>query len=292
MNKKVLLSVLLIISIAAGAGFGTFAYFTQTFESTGNTITAATFDVSAGGILEGEKTFSVEGLAPGKTISEGFSINKTKTTDTLSLEYLITLTKSGNLFDENSPVTVSLVENIGPNDNDIEVIESNIQSGDVITISADKDISGYSLVVDWPWETEGVNDSNYSAAVGNIGLSLEARQVEPNDSNNDSWMNVYTREKTNPTNSSNETNRVIFEGTKVTIENNSMFGTIVFANVTPSNADLTQADRYVSNGWNVAKNSDGSVQFTKCGMTGFSNGEVLVKITGDQVVAWYNSLVD
>lgn len=63
LNKKILLSVLMIGTIAVMAGAGTWASFTDTGKSTANTFTAGTLDLKFG-TAETMTGFNIENVAP------------------------------------------------------------------------------------------------------------------------------------------------------------------------------------------------------------------------------------
>jgi len=100
MKRKVILSVALAGMLAFGAGLGTMAYFTKTFVSQENTITAATFDVRSNGTLDANAEFEFDNVYPGDTGAYDFQIDKSRTR--VPVEYEITLTPSGKLFGFNN----------------------------------------------------------------------------------------------------------------------------------------------------------------------------------------------
>lgn len=82
LNKKVLLSVLIIGTIAIVAGAGTWAWFTDTQYSNGNTFTAGTLGLSVGdqtGTNIGKFTFN--NIAPGFDKTETVNVKNTGTID-------------------------------------------------------------------------------------------------------------------------------------------------------------------------------------------------------------------
>lgn len=68
LNKKMLLSLLVIGVVSVSAGAGTWAYFSDTETSSGNTFTAGTLDI------EIPNTFNFGNVAPGDTKTEEITI--------------------------------------------------------------------------------------------------------------------------------------------------------------------------------------------------------------------------
>ncbi|MDO9517729.1 MAG: TasA family protein, partial [Methanosarcinaceae archaeon] len=67
LNKKMLLSLLIIGVVSVSAGAGTWAYFTDTETSTGNTFTAGTLDLIVNGVDITTERFEISDVAPGDT---------------------------------------------------------------------------------------------------------------------------------------------------------------------------------------------------------------------------------
>jgi predicted ribosomally synthesized peptide with SipW-like signal peptide len=70
MNKKILASMMVIGLLALAFGWGTYSYFSDTAESTGNTFTTGTYDIKLWGSSWEDSvsnTYSVSNWAPGQT---------------------------------------------------------------------------------------------------------------------------------------------------------------------------------------------------------------------------------
>ena len=70
MNKKIIISLLLIGVLAFGAGIGTYAWFTSTATSSNNTFTAGTLKIDVNDSLNNNNTFSIlstGNMAPGQS---------------------------------------------------------------------------------------------------------------------------------------------------------------------------------------------------------------------------------
>jgi predicted ribosomally synthesized peptide with SipW-like signal peptide len=67
MSRRILIALLGVLLVAALAGAGTFAYFSDTETSTGNTFTVGTIDISVDGENPWTKTFELEDLKPCET---------------------------------------------------------------------------------------------------------------------------------------------------------------------------------------------------------------------------------
>lgn len=68
MNKKLIISLVMIGILAFGAGLGTFAWFTSTAASTGGTFTAGTLKIDVNGSLDNDEKFAIipiDKMAPG-----------------------------------------------------------------------------------------------------------------------------------------------------------------------------------------------------------------------------------
>lgn len=73
MNKKLIISLVMIGILAFGAGLGTYAWFTSTATSTGNTYQSGTLAIDVDGSLENDNKFellSADNIAPGDVIGE------------------------------------------------------------------------------------------------------------------------------------------------------------------------------------------------------------------------------
>lgn len=81
MEKKILLSLMMVGVVAAAAGAGTFAYFSDTESSNGNTMTAGTLDLNIEGGDSAVTTLSVSDVGPGDSGTASSSISNTGSID-------------------------------------------------------------------------------------------------------------------------------------------------------------------------------------------------------------------
>lgn len=132
--QKVLFSLLLIGIVAAMAGAGTLAYFTDEETSTGNTFTAGTLDLelspwsayvqhSKDGTATGGTTFTIDNAAPGDSFDVYITLSNVGTLTGVWLDMHIYVTDSepaadtepeadaeavvGNVYDLSSKITVA-----------------------------------------------------------------------------------------------------------------------------------------------------------------------------------------
>ena len=79
--KKILTSVFAIAMVAAVAGIGSWAYFSDTEISTGNTVTAGTLDLKVNGQDVTDQKFTVENVYPGYSDSSTIAVKNDGTID-------------------------------------------------------------------------------------------------------------------------------------------------------------------------------------------------------------------
>jgi len=72
--KKILISLSVIVAVAAIVIGGTIAYFSDTETSTGNTFSAGTIDIAIDGTNPWTKSYDVDDLKPGETGYINFDI--------------------------------------------------------------------------------------------------------------------------------------------------------------------------------------------------------------------------
>lgn len=301
----VIMSLMLVVAVAVGAGIGTFAYYQSTFTSKNNVITSAAFKVSADGLLKDGKEFSIGSFAPGKSGVSGFSIDKTGTDANLPIEYVLTFTTNKPaeladnqyLFRTGSPVVFKLVRYTGPNTNDYVVIDNDLKNGDVNTLDPLADKMGFGVIYEWPWETAGVNDNDFESNTGNIVIQAVAQQKQPSDT----YADVYLRlKKTAGTTvlSGSATYPVALSADTLEFTHPQL-GLITFSNCTKAGATMTanytdsiNGDYKTATGsFTANKDQQGnvtSVQFNAFGKNGYY--ELNIKLTGDVVANWYNTL--
>lgn len=192
MNKKVIISLILIAALAFGAGLGTFAYYTKTFESKNNIIKAATFEVDTQGNLTGEKNFEIDKFAPGfngfweffvdrtnshvRVGSYNINVNTTYAYDNQVWENYLFRTGTPIIFDlyrHNS-----ITDEWGP-------VEYNIDMNrDYTVLANDNDAyksDWFRLVYRWPWETEGIDDNEFKGNSGKVNVAVTAIQGKDNE---------------------------------------------------------------------------------------------------------------
>lgn len=111
--RKILIALLGVLLVAALAGAGTFAYFSDTETSSGNTFTAGTVDISLDGSASGgEAYFSVGNMAPGDTVTKYVEVRNDGSLDLLFRAYVDNVTKDtpvgADTFSDQLQVTVTL----------------------------------------------------------------------------------------------------------------------------------------------------------------------------------------
>ena len=112
--KKITFMVVGILLVIGLIGAGTWAYFSDTETSEGNTFTAGTIDIALdgednGGVAYATTYFNVANMAPGDTETAYLEINNTGTLDLLFRGYLDTDTKvDAKDLDSQLVVTVTL----------------------------------------------------------------------------------------------------------------------------------------------------------------------------------------
>ncbi|AOT70184.1 hypothetical protein [Geosporobacter ferrireducens] len=188
MNKRIILSILLIGVLMFGAGMGTIAYYAQMFTSEANEVVAAAWEVSPGGILQEEFTADSVKLAPGEENNYEFSIDKAGTE--VPVEYLVkVLTADGeseagvtgtpsSLFSTGTPIQFRVTMNgeEGPT-------KRLTLNGDAVKFPVtNKGKDEFVLNVKWPWgsgiaegETRSA-DVEFAGLSGNFVLKVEAKQ--------------------------------------------------------------------------------------------------------------------
>lgn len=175
MNKRIVLSILLIGVLMFSAGMGTIAYYTQTFTSEGNEIRAAVWDVSESGTLFEQETFEFIPVAPGESEAYDFRINKGDSE--VNVEYYITVTGTGDLFDaDGCPIVFSAIMNNGSEN----AVTKGLLSGTTVRFPAsvfENKNDDFSLKVKWPWGDGSGTDNSFSSLEGEITVAVEARQV-------------------------------------------------------------------------------------------------------------------
>jgi predicted ribosomally synthesized peptide with SipW-like signal peptide len=99
MDKKILVSMMLVGLVAALAGAGLHAYFSDTETSTGNTFTAGTLNLKVGDTDPTTWKITISGLKPGDSGSRSVTVTNTGTLDgKLSISFI-------NLVDNENGLT-------------------------------------------------------------------------------------------------------------------------------------------------------------------------------------------
>ena len=173
MNKKTkLIMSTFAVLILAIAIIGTVAYFTKSFGSDTNIVTAASFNVdvvNSEGTTIGDGEFNLgDKLFPGMDQVEAYSFQIKKNNTDVPIEYSIILTSSGDLFPSNAhtPIALALQRNI-----DDEWVEVDYST----TFRPKNDTERYRILVDWPHSD---NDIDFQGKTGNIKLEVIATQVD------------------------------------------------------------------------------------------------------------------
>ncbi|MCM3177097.1 hypothetical protein [Cytobacillus horneckiae] len=171
MKKKLTLGSLAMLLIAV-AIFGTVAYFSKSFTSTGNTAQAAKFNVNtvnAQGETIGDGQFALgEKLLPGMEPIKVYEFQIQKNDTKIPVEYKVDLIPSGDLFPANgsSPIELNLQRKV---DGKWEAI--NHES----TFRPASDNEDFRIFASWP---HGSNDIEFQGKTGNIKLEVVATQVD------------------------------------------------------------------------------------------------------------------
>lgn len=187
MNKKVLLSILLIGVLAFSAGMGTFAYFTKTFTSSNNVVTAATFDVDTGGNFTGSRDFIIDKLAPGLQGKWDVKVNK-KNSDVKVGHYTIKI--NGEKYSENQDYNNYLLRNNTPikfdlyehTDGEYKLVKKSMEFDKEYTISSSvRNSDWFRIEFRWPFGTAKGNDNEFQGDKAKVDVTLVAHQgIEEN----------------------------------------------------------------------------------------------------------------
>ncbi len=238
MKKKLIISVLLVGLLAFGAGMGTLAYFTKTFTSSSNTITAATFDVNSNGTLDSNTEFAFDNVYPGYTGFYDFEVNKTATE--VPVKYIITVTPSGDLFGFThnetaiaSAIKMGLQRSVNgkmnhTNNRDYDYVVDLRRGTITYEIEAEFDEEMFRLVWEWP---HGANDNLFQSKSGSVTINVEAQQIpETSDTTILAGVVVNAEGTRYPIYDANDPatyeaqNRILVEGNKLFIFDNAYYG--------------------------------------------------------------------
>ena len=97
--KKILISLMSIALVIGLVGVGVFAYFSDTEDSTGNTFTAGTLNITLG---TSSWSAGFDNMKPGDTVNFTLPVNNA---GSLPLNYTVTTTLSGTLAEGTTPCT-------------------------------------------------------------------------------------------------------------------------------------------------------------------------------------------
>ncbi|MDQ0272489.1 hypothetical protein [Cytobacillus purgationiresistens] len=171
MKKKLTLGSLAMVLIAV-AVFGTVAYFSKSFTSTGNTAQAAKFNVdtvNAQGQTIGDGQFALGGkLQPGMDPVEVYQFQIKKNDTEVPLEYNVDLIPSGDLFpsDGSSPIKLKMERKVAG-------AWEEVNHGTAFRPESDSE--DFRIFASWP---HGNNDIAFQGKTGNIKLEVIATQVD------------------------------------------------------------------------------------------------------------------
>ena len=182
--KKTLTIVALILAITVSLIAGTMSYYSITIEElAGGSVVAKEF------ILEGEEThsdFIDVKIAPGEAVklqfavknNDGITVTETDMEVSFQLELKDTGLKGGIKPLKITNVSVNRVEaSTDPN-----IVYENGVYTDKGAFKADKKSTNtYTVTVEWPWETEGLDDIEFAGADFGSALSVKVTgtQVKP-----------------------------------------------------------------------------------------------------------------
>ncbi|WBL14707.1 hypothetical protein [Sutcliffiella sp. NC1] len=173
-NKKLLLGLSALFLIVAVTVFGTIAYFSKSFTSSNNVVTAATFNVdvvNADGQTIKDGEFHLDGnLFPGMEPLEAYTFHINKNETNVPVEYSVSLTPTGELLvNDESPLNLTLQRLM--NDEWVTVDYA-------ATFRPERDVEKYRVMVDWP---HGNNDIAFQGKSGNVKIEVVATQVDPEE---------------------------------------------------------------------------------------------------------------
>lgn len=279
MKKKIIFSLFLLTMLMFGMIFGTWAYFTKTFDSANNVAAAAIFDVDV--VNKNGKTISDtefdlgDKLYPGMEKKEVYSFEIRKNNTEVPVEYSVYLNKNGELFKTGTPVVVTLERNV--EGQWVEVAQD-------FTFRPDYDIESFRIFVDWP---HGNNDIDFQGLTGTLHLQVVATQVDEEEQTG-SFYTGRLEFKVNPNSTTYKTsnkevkfykegkNRVIeiFMGDEVAPDSNgfeSKIGNIIITDEQDKSGEFvrvfTEREYFASEAqiWRVTNKSD-SVDLSERGI--------------------------
>ena len=171
MNKKIITSLALAGVISLGFGAGTLASYKRAYTSNNNTVHSAKFNVdissSKGKFTDSAFTILGADLKPGTINKEVYDFEVDKDTD-VNVAYQIKLSKDGDLFAGKTPITLSLQQFVNGT-------WQEVSSDYKYAPSSDKE--KFRIILNWPMETEGINDIDYAGKEGKVGIIINAAQA-------------------------------------------------------------------------------------------------------------------
>lgn len=157
MKRLIISSLLMITTAALVISLGTFAYFSDTASSTGNTFTTGSLDIEAG---TATWTGSYSNIKPGDTVTLSLAANSV---GSLPLNYTVSTALAGDLAAGANPCTASAVK-----------IDSVTTSSDSLSAAGGGDASD-TITVDITMPPAAGNE--YQGKSGTLSITLSATSV-------------------------------------------------------------------------------------------------------------------
>lgn len=182
MNKRILMSVLLIIGLLAiGSAFGTYAWFTSQATSTDNIFKTGTLNITGPGQITGN--LSVENIFPSWTTSKTVTVTNS---GTIPFKYKVrVLPLEGNLlYDGPSPLQVKIgkvVDGVNTTIKDFVSVNKlgTVDLGSIDTTNPQENSAQLTFEFKLPSEA----DNAYQNITGNFTFTFDATQIEAPESN-------------------------------------------------------------------------------------------------------------
>lgn len=180
-RRRVLGGIAVTGAAAAGAGAGTMAYFSDTEDSTGNTVSAGTLDLTVDGSDSEQTTVSVGDVAPGESGSGSTTLRNTGTIDgSVDLVFSSASNLEGDNpdseTDTSSPGDLGGVLQVTVSVGSTQVLSgtfnsvfdgSEADSNVALAASSSKD-----LTIDWSLPSTAGNDIQGDSVSGDITIQL------------------------------------------------------------------------------------------------------------------------
>jgi predicted ribosomally synthesized peptide with SipW-like signal peptide len=156
MDKKILVSVMVIGLVSALAGAGLYAYFSDTETSSGNTFKAGTLDIWLG---TGSWSAGFDNIKPGDTVAFTITVNSG---GSLPLTYSITTSLSGDLASGSNPCYVS----------DVKVDGVSTTTGSLTAVGGSDASDVVDIYITMPWAA----GNEYQGKSGTLTVTFTATQ--------------------------------------------------------------------------------------------------------------------